>query len=185
MANVCPLLCKHRPHPSPYTRLPGPRFLKRTIKPPPSSGYRKYRSLGTPPRLTSPARLLHNPRGYQRRKGRFSKDLVDSFLQTYRSVFTSSWWWSNRAWKVSLAGVPRLRYLRCRPPGNSSVDLGDNKQARPKIFLLPRELFHTKNRGGGGITPVDLPPGPRTRSRRCSRPPCRCPAAPVRTQSKA
>ena len=27
-------------------------------------------------------------------------------------MFTSSWLWSNRAWKVSLGGVPRLRYLR-------------------------------------------------------------------------
>ena len=27
-------------------------------------------------------------------------------------MFTSSWLWSNRAWKVSLGCVPRLRYLR-------------------------------------------------------------------------
>ena len=27
-------------------------------------------------------------------------------------MFASSWLWSNRAWKVSLGGVSRLRYLR-------------------------------------------------------------------------
>ena len=30
----------------------------------------------------------------------------------YRSVFTSSWLWSNQAWKANLGGVLRLRYLR-------------------------------------------------------------------------
>ena len=30
-------------------------------------------------------------------------------------MFTSSSLWSNRAWKVSLEGVPRLRYLRYIP----------------------------------------------------------------------
>ena len=43
--------------------------------------YRKYRSLGTPSRLTFfQARLPQNPKGCQCRKGRFSKDLVESFL---------------------------------------------------------------------------------------------------------
>ena len=73
-------------------------------------------SLGTPPintinRLTFQARLLHNQEGANADKGGFRKISSRAFFKTYRSVvFTSSWLWSNRAWKVNLliGGVPRL-----------------------------------------------------------------------------
>ena len=78
--------------------------------------YRKYRSLGTPTRLTFQARLLHNQEGDNAEKGGFPKRAVfersrRQLFWAYGSMFASFWLWSNRAWKVSLGGMPRLRYL--------------------------------------------------------------------------
>ena len=43
--------------------------------------YRKYRSLGTPPRLTFQTRLLHNQEGVNAEKGGFRKILSRAFFR--------------------------------------------------------------------------------------------------------
>ena len=47
---------------------------------PSSAMYRMYQSLDTPPLTDFPDSIAPQPRGCQCRKGRFSKDLVESFL---------------------------------------------------------------------------------------------------------
>ena len=73
--------------------------------------YRKYRSLGPPPRLTFQARLLHNQEDVNTDRCVQSKLSTRSFENRPFRHRHSLGSWSNRAWKVSLGGVPRLRYL--------------------------------------------------------------------------
>ena len=72
--------------------------------------YRKYRSLGTPP--DSPGSIAPQPRGCEHRPIRLKKALDEIFRKSPFSALAPFWLWSNRTWKVSLGGVPRLRYFR-------------------------------------------------------------------------
>ena len=71
-----------------------------------------YRSLGTPPRLSFPGSIAPQPRGCKHRPKRLKKPLDEIFRKLPFSALAPPWLGSNRAWKVSLGNVPRLRYLR-------------------------------------------------------------------------
>ena len=70
------------------------------------------------------------------------KALDDIFRKPPFSALAPSWLWSNRAWKVSIGGVPRLRYLRCFVPDMYPIlpavtkDLPISPRCTPYEFLL-------------------------------------------------
>ena len=56
-------------------------------------------------------------------------------------MFASSWLWSNRAWKVSLGGVSRLRYLRYTSINTLPYTTQTLRQALPSVIT-----HHTSNK---------------------------------------
>ena len=72
-------------------------------------------------------------------------------------MFTSSWLWSNRAWKVSLRGVPRLGYLRycisnTTPPTPTAHSLALGTSVSP--FSPESQNPWGKGKGRGGRQPL-------------------------------
>ena len=61
--------------------------------------------------LDFPGSIAPQPRGSEHRPMRLRKARDEIFRTPLFSALASSSLWSNRAWKVSLGGVPRLRSL--------------------------------------------------------------------------
>ena len=100
-----------------------------------------YQSLGTHPRLTFPGSIAPQPRGCEHRPIRLKKALDEIFRKQPFSALAPSWLWSNRAWKVSLGGVPRLQYLGYSSKGIRSSQffyVCQCSSSRHKSSMCPR-----------------------------------------------